>query len=303
MFAYKNKNSNNSFYVILISLSEKELFEVKRYFWNKDKYELLFYFTKSNMISLNYAKSNPRNPAAKIDEFIINGEDELKLRKIQKWQFDSGTFWTNYSDFIRNIKHNERIDKKLVEQLTLLRNDLEKNIGKDKAEEIQALIDTMLFIKFLEDNHIINSFFYQHYFGRSTSYKLLLQENDPKKINQLYSLINKIFSNRLFSSPSIEEDYITNSSSSILSAIQEDIKTGQLRLFDFRFDIIPIEFVSHIYEVFLETDQRNEGIYYTRPKLAHLIIDEVISNAGTVLDPACGSGMFLILSYRKILPY
>ena len=300
-FIYNNKRTNSSFYLISIKLNKEELFEVRRYFWNKDKYDLFFYFEESNKISLNYAKSNPRKQVPNIDDFKIEGEDDQKLRRIQKWQFDSGAFWTYYSDFIRNIKHNERIDKKLVEQLKLLRNNLEKKIGKNKTEEIQALIDRMLFIKFLEDNHIINSFFYQHYFGSGASYKLLLKENNPQKINHLYYLINKIFSNRLFSSPSIDVDYIANSSSSILSAIQEDIKTSQLRLFDFQFDVIPIEFISHIYEVFLEKDQRDEGIYYTPPKLAHLIIDEVISEAGTVLDPACGSGMFLILSYRKIL--
>ncbi len=301
LFAYNTENTNSSFYLILIPLSENELFEVKRYFWNKDKYDLFFYLKDSNKISLNYAKSNPKKQTTNIDDFKLKGEDENKLKRIQKWQFDSGAFWTNYSEFIQNIKHTDRIDKKLVEQLKFLRNDLENRIGKNKTEKIQALIDRMLFIKFLEDNHIINSFFYQHYFDDNTSYKLLLQENDPQKINQLYSLINKIFSNHLFSSPSIEENYIINSSSIILSAIQEDIKTSQLRLFDFQFDVIPIEFISHIYEVFLEKDQRDEGIYYTPPKLAHLIIDEVISETGTVLDPACGSGMFLILSYRKIL--
>lgn len=301
LFAYKNESINSSFYLILIPLSDSELFEIKRYFWNKDKYDLFFYFKESNKISLNYAKSDPRKSTAEIDDFMINGEDEEKLRKIQKWQFDSGAFWTNYSDFIRDVKRNERIDIKLVEQLKLLRIDLEIKIGNDKPEEIQALIDRMLFIKFLEDNHIINSFFYQHYFESGTNYKVLLQANDPKKINQLYYLINKIFSNLLFSSPTIDEELIINSSPSILRSIQEDISTNQLRLFDFQFDVIPIEFISHIYEVFLEKDQRDEGIYYTPPKLAHLIIDEVISEIGTVLDPACGSGMFLILSYRKIL--
>lgn len=301
IFAYKNESINSSFFLILIPLSDSELFEVKRYFWNKDKYDLFFYFKESNKISLNYAKSDPRKESAELDEFKLNGEDEHKLRKIEKWQFDSGAFWTNYTDFISSVRHNERVDKKLVEQLKLLRIDLEKKIGNDKSEEIQALIDRMLFIKFLEDNHIINSFFYQHYFESGTNYKLLLQANDPKKINQLYYLINKVFSNLLFSSPTIDEELIISSSPSILRAIQEDISASQLRLFDFQFDVIPIEFISHIYEVFLEKDQRDEGIYYTPPKLAHLIIDEVISEIGTVLDPACGSGMFLILSYRKIL--
>lgn len=305
LFTYSNDSSTStksSFWLISTPLDDEELFEIKRYFWNKDKYDLFFYLKDSGTISLNYAKANPRKQIAWIDEFKTTDEDEKKLRNIQKWQFDSGAFWTNYSDFIRKTKFTERIDKKLVEQLKLLRKDLEKKIGEDKTDEIQALIDRMLFIKFLEDNYIINSFFYQHYFCNGTNYKLLLEENNPQKINQLYRLINKIFSNRLFSSPSIEEKYITQSSESIFNAIsQTDFKIGQLSLFDFQFDIIPTEFISHIYEVFLAKDQRDEGIYYTPPKLAHLIIDNVITEIGTVLDPACGSGMFLILSYRKIL--
>jgi len=133
------------------------------------------------------------------------------------------------------------------------------------------------------------------------SYELLYNK-DAESINSLFEKINEIFSNILFATPTIKDEFIIKSSDLIYRAIkQDDLKTGQLSLFDFRFDIIPIEFISHIYEVFLEDDQLDQGIYYTPPKLAQLIIDDTISETGKILDPACGSGMFLILGFRKIL--
>jgi type I restriction-modification system DNA methylase subunit len=112
-----------------------------------------------------------------------------------------------------------------------------------------------------------------------------------------------LFNSILFRTPEIDKKYLSqNVLKYIYEAIsQKDWDTGQLSLFDFRFDIIPTEFISHIYEVFLEGIQLDEGIYYTPNQLTGLIVDDTINKIGSVLDPACGSGMFLICSYRKML--
>ncbi|MGG2309848.1 N-6 DNA methylase, partial [Salmonella enterica] len=75
-----------------------------------------------------------------------------------------------------------------------------------------------------------------------------------------------------------------------------------MSLFDFKFNVIPVEFISYIYEVFLNEQQKKNGIYYTPKKLAQLIVDDVIfeSQTGTVLDPSCGSGMFLIVAFQRL---
>jgi type I restriction-modification system DNA methylase subunit len=340
-------HTNSSFYVISILLTDQELFDVKRYIWNENKYDLYFATEKSNkdtITTLFYAKSNPRENNNKIASFRGDEKDTELIEKIGKWKFQSGAFWLSYSDFLSELKQKRtHVDKKLIEQLKNLKEklkiefenlkkELENSLKKETNEKIrvkltenikivssnsneiiQALIDRTLFIKFLEDKHIINSFFYDFYFPNrfknclpeDLGYKALLNEHDKKNINNLFEKINDLFNAVLFKTPPIDDEFLSdNVLDLIYEAIrQKDWKTGQLSLFDFRFDVLPIEFISHIYEVFLEEQQADEGIFYTPDKLAHLIIDETIKNVGSVLDPSCGSGMFLILAFRKLLEF
>jgi len=309
------ENTNCSFYVITTTLKAKDLFLVRRYIWNESKYDLYFInenpeTVENSKINLYYAKINPRKPECKIASFT--GKDCAEIEKIKKWKFDTGAFWFGYSEFLNKIKERKtRVDKELVERLKQLKNKLHEEldeIDKESGKIVQALIDRTLFIKFLEDKHIINSHFYNFHFsdksdGNDIDYKKFLKNNDIKSINKLFDEINKLFNNVLFKRPDVEEKYLTKN---VLTLIYDTIKNynwenKQLSLFDFRFDVIPIEFISHIYEVFLEKEQQVEGIYYTPDKLASLIIDDTINKPGTVFDPACGSGMFLVLAFRKLL--
>lgn len=306
------EHSNTSFYVISIALTAEELFEVKRYIWNENKFDLYF-ISENSCTTLYYAKSNPRENNNKIASFT--GNDSNEIEKIKKWHFNSGTFWLNYSDFLDNVKNRTRIDKKLIEQLTNLKKKLKNELASiipNRDEIVQALIDRTLFIKFLEDNHIINSYFYNYHFPNrfdekslDFGYKTFLKAHDIKSINSLFEKINLLFNSVLFKTPPIDDEFLTDRVLDLIyhAIRQTNWETKELSLFDFRFDVIPIEFISHIYEVFLEGKQLNEGIYYTPDKLAQLIIDDTVNKAGTILDPACGSGMFLVLAFRKILEF
>jgi hypothetical protein len=105
-----------------------------------------------------------------------------------------------------------------------------------------------------------------------------------------------------------------------------DVKAGQailpqLDFYDFRF--IPIELISGIYEHFLAGDnvdeeveekesentikskRREAGAYYTPPRLAELVVDVAIGEWPTLLgkrflDPACGSGIFLVILFHRM---
>jgi len=316
VFVYDSpEQTNTSFYVINISLSEEELFEVRRHIWNEDKYDLYFTFEKNKesfITTLYYAKTNPRDKkdTIKIASFKGNEKDVNKIKEINKWQFESGSFWFSYFNFLEKINKSSRVDKKLIEKLKELKTKLFKGFSENKTKNIsqivQALIDRTLFIKFLEDNHIINSFFYEHYFGNNElDYKKFLKDTDIANINKLFDLMNKIFNNFLFQTPCIEDKDLNKNILNLLykTISQQPWETGQLTLFDFRFDVIPIEFISHIYEVFLEKKQIDQGIFYTPKKLAQLIVDDTIIKTGLVLDPSCGSGMFLVLAFRKLLEF
>jgi hypothetical protein len=70
----------------------------------------------------------------------------------------------------------------------------------------------------------------------------------------------------------------------------------------YSFDVIPLEFISSIYEEFVTED----GAHYTPGFLVDYILDGVLGWEGTdwdvkILDPACGSGIFLVKSYQRLI--
>lgn len=314
VFFYKSpNNTNTSFYLITTTLEETELQEFRRYVWNKNDADIIFYYPAgAKEMEMLYAKYSPRvsNKDSILWTFSTTQKNLDKIETIKHWQFDSGAFWLNYKSFINKAKY-KGIDKELVdtlkalkEQLSIFLTSLIPNEDK-KNEVVQALIDRTLYIKYLEDNHIINSYFFNHYFNDDElDYKKLLENNSNTDINKLYKIIHEIFNNALFDQPTIDDKYLTDGVRTLIAdSFNHDVSKGQLRLFDFRFDVLPVEFISYIYEVFLSEKQKENGIYYTPKKLAQLIVDEVIKEdkIGSILDPSSGSGMFLITGYQRLL--
>ncbi len=110
----------------------------------------------------------------------------------------------------------------------------------------------------------------------------------------------------------------------------EDILSGQLHLpfTAYDFSNIPVEFLSSIYEQFLHkegqqdddedghsergkstaeaSDPEQRGAHYTPEPLADYLVAEVASirplRVGMrILDPCCGSGVFLVVAYRRLV--
>lgn len=84
--------------------------------------------------------------------------------------------------------------------------------------------------------------------------------------------------------------------------------TGQLslwRLYSFR--DLPVELISNIYQLFVKDASSS---IYTPPALVQLMLEETLSwdrldklmaGDGVILDPACGSGVFLVEAYRRLV--
>src|SRR3546814_611489 len=84
--------------------------------------------------------------------------------------------------------------------------------------------------------------------------------------------------------------------------------TGQLslwRLYSFR--DLPVELISNIYQLFVKDAASS---IYTPPALVRLILEEALSwdrldrimaSDQVILDPACGSGVFLVEAYKRLV--
>lgn len=74
----------------------------------------------------------------------------------------------------------------------------------------------------------------------------------------------------------------------------------------YAFDVIPLEFISSIYETFVTKRAAENGIFYTPSHLVDFILDRVLPWNSTdwdltILDPACGSGIFLVKSFQRLV--
>lgn len=86
-----------------------------------------------------------------------------------------------------------------------------------------------------------------------------------------------------------------------------DAEGGQLSLWPYySFDTIPLEFISSVYEEFLHEERYRDKAYYTPPHLVDFVLDAVLPwNSEKwdirVLDPCCGSGIFLVKAFQRLI--
>ena len=80
------------------------------------------------------------------------------------------------------------------------------------------------------------------------------------------------------------------------------------RLFRFRYDAIPVDLISSIYQQFARSsaaeDAHVQGLHYTPVELVHLTLDPVFEGLppnARVIDPTCGSGAFLVEAFRRLV--
>lgn len=168
------------------------------------------------------------------------------------------------------------------------------------------MIDRCLFIRFLEDR------------AGLTRLQDILSDKYENKINKLTDLFDE-YTDRLngdiFEKGDIPKD-INNQVAEELAKIFGNIyfiqKKRQATLFPYSFQSIPIILISNIYERFLSKQKRKaEGIVFTPPNVVNYALDKMLddeslikkieNNELKILDPSCGSGVFLIKILEEII--
>ena len=107
--------------------------------------------------------------------------------------------------------------------------------------------------------------------------------NDPQHIKKFFDYLESEktgFNGDLFPISSSEYKIITKSDYDIIKRLLmgERLKTGQFSLFEhYDFSILPIEFISNVYEFFIgQENQRRTGAYYTPLFLVDYILKETV---------------------------
>lgn len=228
---------------------------------------------------------------------------------------ESGRLWRDHGDF---FKPKERIDQVLLDNLNaahaLLRTE---GLSSDSA---QALLIQAMFIAYLEDRQIITPAYFKSVSKNSSkSFLEILSSNKIEAFKALFQMLRADFNGDLFVAPcSFETDTAAPEIGAAHMAIlaqfrsgrEEMARGGQQRFWGYDFRYIPIELISAVYDRFLgerEEERRAKGAYYTPMFLADTVVSQVwdllsdhIRAEGRFLDPACGSGVFLVRSFQRL---
>ena len=229
---------------------------------------------------------------------------------------ESGRLWEHYADY---FMPSERIDQVLLNNLSVSHDALYRDSMSTDAA--QALLIQTMFIAYLEDREIIRPDDFQSASGGSSDKFLqLLESGDSRALYQLFGRLREKFNGDLFVAPcsfdvdgpqpSVEHAHLQTLARFRSGHEEMSHGGGQLLFWGYDFKYIPIELVSAVYDRFLgaqKPERRNRGAYYTPMFLADTVISSVWYDLpertrakGVILDPACGSGIFLVRSFQLL---
>ena len=273
----------------------------------------LLWVTTPSYIKLYNAYQPPeeygkRSPVLK--EFPLGDALDHALKQVEaicgRRKVAMGSFWR--SELARKIDRRHRVDNVLLSELGHLLTTLMK--GGLRPQLAQKLVGRCIFFQYLLHRGYLTEGELLKHFGAPTLDSILTDLNSTYGV---FRWIRSTFKGDLFpiEDEASERRQLADSAEP-LQPLSDffgsfSVKDGQGRLFPFRFDAIPVELISSIYEKFAHMSVAKGaprmGIHYTPVNLVDLVLDPVFENASPdacVLDPACGSGVFLVESFRRL---
>ncbi|MDR2891919.1 MAG: SAM-dependent methyltransferase [Deltaproteobacteria bacterium] len=223
---------------------------------------------------------------------------------------ESGNIFSAYPE---HFDPSTRVDSQLVRDLIGYRQLLQKNNQVNVGAAHSILLQAM-FLLYLWDRKIIDSEFIFRHTGSHYSSLDELLSSSIEDWTALLEHLNKALNGKILS----PRDTIWASSHIVLADFLRgklNPKTNELRLLRiYQFNNIPVELFSEVYDRFLEDEGSKKGLgaYFTPRRLAELVVDQVWpfifdilkqKSIPKILDPACGSGIFLVLLFQRIVEY
>lgn len=273
--------------------------------WNFNVTPIIFFVSQTDIKIYNAFEITDVETKEPLLKKLAENND---VEQFSFWNLASGETFTNLQ---KQLDEKNRVDKKLLANIKDARSVLNT---KGLSEHItNSLIGRLIFIRYLIDRQVVIRFYLNNYETLSKE-SFLEIINSKETLYSLFGYIQDKFKGDLFP---IDEGELNSVKSEHLSILYrlfkgDEIGSGQFSLFkSYRFDIIPIEFISNIYEYFMgEAKQKDQKAYYTPTFLVNYMLNHTVSKyfeekpdefTCRILDPTCGSGIFLVEGFRRIV--
>jgi hypothetical protein len=220
----------------------------------------------------------------------------------------NGTLWDD-TEVCKQLLSNERAAQKtLINAIRDLHRHLTIRSILPKPLRRRLLILSVL-IAYLEARKVFEEDFFARFLPGATRFFQVLA--DGGALLALLESLETRFNGNVFVLKEEERDVLRTSNqlvrfAQLIEGRQEN--SGQLTLWQrYSFEDLPVELISHIYQLFV-TDAA--VAVYTPHFVVRLMLSEVLSwdrldalekNDEVILDGACGSGIFLVEAYKRLV--
>lgn len=167
------------------------------------------------------------------------------------------------------------------------------------TETANLVLARILLIRFFEDHGFFGERRYLCNGGVQAFQRLreIFEQGYTRLLKMAYEKAQQLYAAAF---DETELDWVFDAHDERLSAA---IEWAMYQLSRYDFTTVKGDILTGIYDRFLDRDQRKKfGEYYTPPSIARYIVDRLeLKNDDRFLDPACGSGTFLIERYQQVV--
>lgn len=308
--------------------SESDIVAQYRKAWSMGRAKCLFLATDSELRI--YALNDP--PPRTLDDIqglkpidIVERSINVaeRLADYHREKLESGSLFesSEYSE------RSQRADEQLLQDV---REATEALVGQGlNRSTAHTLIERVILVRYLEDRRAIGPEYFIRIAQKVPEWDAVMRSApDSPSLGAdstfVSCLADRAFTYAVFDQLAqtfngdmfvVADDELESVTSENLYLIQR-LLTGAgidgqqpLFLWAYDFSIVPTSLIGSMYEQFYRSDVEDaSSTHYTPPELAEYVIartltPEIMATAPKVCDPACGSGVFLVEAFRRIVRY
>ena len=320
-------------------IAEDDVRDWQRFLWNQAVVPMLIVKSRSEIrVYTAYTEPLERGSQQRLVALLEQSADALRLDQLYN-AIESGAIYEfDPQAFQRSTAVDRYLLRNLTATAHDLAETQPGGVTQDNLEFAHRFLTRLLFVCYLIERGMIKGehfkqadlrklkqasertkgYFLHHLFAELTAYS---KRRDA--LCRIFARVKERFNSSLFPESVTREkgrynEAFVNRLNAFLQGHDTSNKQFMLPFWFHDFSVIPIETISAVYEEFLGAEgkireslgdsdsQRSSGAYYTPLHLAELTVDVAIENTSKpihelkVLDPACGSGVFLVSLFGRM---
>lgn len=313
-------------YIYDEDFSDEQLTDIHRKLWSSGVVPLFYVITRSQIKIFSCVKSSDKKqkryelPLVESISLLSDAIENYNYEKYSARLFDNGTFWEKDESL---LDYKQGPYQKLLEGLLNAKKHLEQKKHLTQLtnnKTISKLLIMCVLVKYLEEKQDHNGTklleIYRDFYGQFQDAAEFTDILRKGLCVPFFEKLSSKFNGKVFELDDDEKVELNNANLEYVAAIFDaKIDGNQYVLWElYSFNHLPIELISGIYEAFLSKEGvKRKDVVYTPPYLVNFLIDECMplekaeelfhDHNFKVLDPACGSGIFLVSALKRMIQW